>query len=304
MKQPGRMLSVSIASALLLAAAWSLPLGLLPSARGEATGNPWPRFSEPAPGPAHAIGDYSAGCLQGAQPLALDGVGYQVMRPSRKRYYGHPALIDLVQKLGRRVHQQKLGVLLIGDLSQARGGRAASGHASHQTGLDVDVWFSFPARARRAPLPLKAREELPMESILDKHGRAIRPAWKKHVEKLLKLTVQDERVERVFVNPVIKRELCTDPGEHAWLRKVRPWYGHEDHFHIRLGCVAGDADCQAQVPLPQGDGCDKLTFWFTKKTKPQRKQQKHDYQEKVDRGRGWPARCEELLAPDPMPSSS
>ncbi|MDB4991498.1 MAG: penicillin-insensitive murein endopeptidase [Myxococcaceae bacterium] len=279
-------------------------LTLLPAARGDTEDNPWPSMREPAPGPPHAIGDYAAGCLEGAAELALDGVGYQVMRPSRRRYYGHPALIDVVRTLGRRVRAQKLGVLLVGDLSQPRGGRAASGHASHQNGLDVDIWFSFPERAVRAPLPLSMREKLPMESILDARGLAIRPAWKQHVTRVLKLTVQDQRVERVFVNPAIKRELCTAPGAHDWLRKVRPWYGHNDHFHVRLSCAAGDADCHPQAPLPEGDGCDKLAPWFAKKEAPRRKKQKRVYQETVDKGRGWPEACDRLLEQAAEASSS
>jgi penicillin-insensitive murein endopeptidase len=278
---------------------WLVAWLVASSAQADPPPNPWPKLLAPAAGPARSIGDYSAGCLQGAARLALDGPGYQVMRPSRQRNYGHPSLVEVVRTLGRRVRQKKLGVLLVGDLSQARGGRAASGHASHQTGLDADVWFWFPARARHAALPLKLRDTLDNQSILDEKRAAIRRDWKRHVTRVLKLTVEDERVERVFVNPVIKRELCGDPGEHDWLRKIRPWYGHDDHFHIRLSCAPSDPDCQAQTPLPPGDGCDKLAFWFKPKTQPARKQQKQQYQATVERGRGWPARCDALLEPDP-----
>ncbi len=280
--------------------------------------NPWPHYREPARGPARSIGDYSSGCLQGAKALPLDGPGYQVMRPSRHRYFGHPLLVDYVRTLGKRVRAQRLGVILVGDLSQPRGGRAASGHASHQTGLDVDIWFWHPARAKNARLPVSDREELKAESVLDAKAAAIRAPWKQHVRNLLELSAQDPRVDRVFVNPAIKRELCKNRGgARAWLRKIRPWFGHDDHFHVRLACSPGDAECQSQAPLPDGDGCDKLASWFARR-RPVRKgapptppkptlqpvqpvqplqQMRREYQDAVKQGRGWPDRCEALLEP-------
>jgi hypothetical protein len=49
-----------------------------------------------------------------------------------------------------------------------------------------------------------------------------------------------------------------------WMSKVRPWYGHDDHIHVRLKCPADSPNCRAQPPVPGGDGCDKsLDHWFT-----------------------------------------
>ena len=48
------------------------------------------------------------------------------------------------------------------------------------------------------------------------------------------------------------------------MNKVRAYWGHNYHFHVRITCPEGDAGCQAQNPLPPGDGCDKsLDWWFT-----------------------------------------
>lgn len=264
--------------------------------------NPWPGYTLPAPGPARSIGNYSSGCLQGAEELPLDGMGYQVMKPSRRRYYGHPQLIEYVRHLGKTVHKQRLGVLLVGDLSQPRGGRAASGHASHQTGLDVDVWYSFPDRARAAPLPMLLREKLTMESILDAKRDAMLGSWKRHAARVLKLAVADERVDRVFVHPVIKRTLCESQEERGWLRKIRPWHGHDDHFHVRLGCSAEDLECQAQPALPEGDGCDKLSSWFKRKAPVAKVRRKVGRLPSaapavVEPPRPWPAQCDALLTP-------
>jgi penicillin-insensitive murein endopeptidase len=224
------------------------------------------------------------------------------MHPSRLRYFGHPELIGFIQRLGKQVVAKKLGVVLVGDLSQPRGGRALHGHASHQSGLDVDVWYWHPSSARKAPLSEQERESLSARSILA--GGAVQPRWKRHVTELLKLVVADERLERVFVNPLIKRELCADLAEaeargtstdRAWLRKVRPWYGHDDHFHARLRCPADSADCTPQAPLPEGDGCDQLDFWLDAKAQAERKKAQTQYQQTVVQGRGWPAQCEALL---------
>lgn len=276
-------------------------VGVLSSAAlvlGAPIDNPWPSIADPFPGPPRAIGDYSAGCLQGAEALPLDGPGYQVMRPSRRRYFGHPHLVDFVQKLGGKVRKEGLGVLLVGDLSQPRGGRASGGHSSHQTGLDVDVWFWRPKHALKAPLSMEMRESLPAPSILDTKASAIKKPWKSHVANVLRLAAEDPRVDRIFVNPSIKRELCETSTERDHLRKLRPWHGHDDHFHARLACPAGDTDCKPQARLPEGDGCDQLGFWFDREAQAAREKARAEYRKNIREGRRWPERCDALLPQD------
>jgi penicillin-insensitive murein DD-endopeptidase len=285
--------------------AFSAVLATAALVHGANVDNPWPAFATPASGPARAIGGYNAGCLQGAEALPLDGVGFQVMKPSRRRYYGHPALIGFVRQLARRMHNQQLGALLVGDLSQVRGGRAASGHASHQTGLDVDLWYTGTDKK----LARTQRESLEMENVVDAKQQRILPRWSKRVARVLRLAVADERVDRVFVNPVIKKDLCERP-DRSWLRKVRPWYGHADHFHARLACAASDADCEAQAPLPDGDGCDKLSTWLAPKRKARSPVARKgvraasppkalvDYRRSIAEGNGWPEQCNALLVPE------
>ena len=283
-----------------------LTLALLPAitmiAVGAADDNPWPHLREPAPGPARAIGDYSAGCLQGAVALPLGGVGYHVMRPSRARNYGHPTLVAYVQQLGRRVRARSLHALLVGDLSQPRGGRAAGGHASHQTGLDVDLWYTLPGRARAGALSTALREQLAAESVVDVASASLRKDARTRVTALLRLAVDDPRVDRIFVHPAIKRSLCANrKSQRAWLRKVRPWYGHDEHFHVRLACPADAPDCRPQPPLPDDDGCDKLDWWFNRAAQAARQEARKAYRETISEGSGWPAACDALLA-QPAPS--
>jgi penicillin-insensitive murein endopeptidase len=259
--------------------------------------NPWTSVTTPAAGEARAIGDYSAGCVQGATPLPLDGAGYQVMHPRRMRYFGHPSLVEFVAQLGQRVAAAGQGPLLIGDLAQPRGGRASGGHASHQSGLDVDIWYWHPPSAERAALANGARESLAARSILDGKGEGMQARWSAPVGAMLRLAAEDARVERIFVHPRIKRELCnTMTKDRDWLRKLRPWHGHDDHFHVRLGCPADSALCEAQPPVPQGDGCgDELAWWFDTEAQAARQKARETYQHKVLHGRRWPEACDALL---------
>jgi penicillin-insensitive murein endopeptidase len=191
-------------------------------------------------------------------PLPLAGDGFRVVHPDRNRVFGHPQLIDVIRDLGARLVERKLPAISVGDLGQPRGGPTPGGHASHQTGLDVDIWFVPPWLGR----PL---------SMVDAVRRAPSALFDDEVIATLERAASDARVERIFINPVLKRAICERSGlDHVWLRKLRPWYGHDDHFHVRVACPADSPTCVAQEPLPPGDGCDQLGAWLRKKTLPER----------------------------------
>ena len=300
----GKMLRASRLVALVFAL---LALGGVALAEREGRSTPWQRVKTPSGGDPQAIGDYSGGCVQGARPLPIEGEGYQAMHPSRLRYFGHPDLLDFVAKLGKGARAEQLADVLIGDLSQPRGGRASGGHASHQSGLDVDIWYIGPEQP--GPLSAEQRERLHARSVLDGKRGTIRKQWAERVTRLLQLTAADARVERVFVHPIIKRELCTLPAgaannaanangtDRAWLGKLRPWYGHDDHFHVRLACPANSPDCTPQAAVSRGDGCgEELAWWFSPEASADREDGKKRYQSKVVGKPTVPARCRELIA--------
>ncbi len=219
----------------------------------------------PAPMAARAIGFYAKGCLAGAVALPVDGVAWQAMRLSRNRNWGHPKLVALVEKLAReaREHDGWPG-LLVGDLSQPRGGPMLSSHASHQVGLDADIWFT-PMPDHR--LSEKEREELSAKSMLAADGVSVDPkVWTDAHARVLKRAASYASVERIFVHPAIKKALCdTVPKdqEHGWLRKIRAYWGHNDHFHVRIACPQGSGTCEHQPPLPADDGCGaELKHWL------------------------------------------
>jgi penicillin-insensitive murein DD-endopeptidase len=145
-----------------------------------------------------------------------------------------------------------------------------TGHASHQIGLDADIWFT-PMPERR--LSKTEREDISATSMLTATELAVDPKvfGAKHVA-LLKRAASYSDVERVLVHPAIKKAVCeataTDP-DRGWLAKVRPIWGHYYHFHIRIGCPAGSTGCAAQPAPPGDDGCGKeLADWYTLLTRP------------------------------------
>lgn len=210
-----------------------------------------------------AIGAYSRGCLTGAVQLPADGPTWQAMRLSRNRHWGHPELIAFVKELAAAAPQVGLRGILVGDLAQPRGGPMPYGHTSHQTGLDADIWFREMPEPR---LSEEERETFEFRTVLTDAKDAADPErLTPAMMGLIATAALDPRVERIFVHPLIKRAMCEASWEdRTMLAKVRPWYGHDAHFHVRLACPAGSPDCRAQRPPPPGDGCgDGLAYWFT-----------------------------------------
>ncbi len=227
----------------------------------------WGTVNEPSPAPARAIGGYALGCLGGAVQLPATGPGYQVMRPSRNRAYGHPDLVAFVENFAKKAKASGWPGVLVGDLAQPRGGPMPAGHASHQSGLDVDIWFT-PAPKRS--LSVEERNEMSAVSMVKAGGGAVDPAaWSPAQVKLLRLAATAPEVDRIFVNAAIKKAACGAAGsDRHWLAKLRPWWGHTHHFHVRLRCPEGEASCLNQDPVPAEDGCGApLEEWLEAEAK-------------------------------------
>jgi penicillin-insensitive murein DD-endopeptidase len=229
-------------------------------ARAEAFG----RFRGAVPGPPQAVGSTSNGCLVGGMQLPASGPGFEVLHLDRRRRTGHPELVKFVRRLAEAARRAKLHPVLIGDLSQPRGGPTLTGHRSHQTGLDVDVGFTRPDwMVKRKPTRAE-REAMMPPDVLDLRTGQFTAAYGPKVERLIELAAADPVVDRIFVNPRIKQQLCQRPAkQRAWLRVVRPWWGHQDHLHVRLKCPAGGDGCLPQSPLPAGDGCGDVAWWLS-----------------------------------------
>ena len=218
----------------------------------------------PAAMPTRVIGFYSKGCIAGAQPLPINGPTWQVMRLSRNRNWAHPEIVALLERLSAKVHKDAgWPGILVGDMSQPRGGPMFTGHASHQIGLDADVWLT--------PMPnhtlsRNEREEMSAVMMVRSDRLDIDPnTWTPQHLTVIRDAAQEPSVQRIFVNAAIKKALCREAkGDRSWLSKVRPMYGHDYHFHIRIKCPAGSTRCESQPEPTEGEACSSadLAYWF------------------------------------------
>lgn len=216
--------------------------------------------SGPATLSSASFGGYAKGCIAGAQQLPETGPTWQAMRLSRNRNWAHPETIDMVKKLSAfAARQPGWAGLYVGDMSQPRGGPMLTGHRSHQIGLDADIWMLPPARLN---LTAGERENISSITMRRASGAYVNKSWTRAHHEIIKAAAEDPRTARIFVFPGAKVQMCNDEkGDRSYLRKIRPWYGHHYHFHVRLNCPKGARGCTSQTPPPAGDGCADARQW-------------------------------------------
>jgi penicillin-insensitive murein DD-endopeptidase len=258
--------------------------------------------------PAMPIGTYAKGCSAGAVQLPETGPTWQAMRLSRGRNWGQPVMINYLEDLSRAAVSIGWKGLYIGDIAQPRGGPMTSGHASHQIGLDADVWMLPPSRLN---LTRAEREKISSIPVRSRDQRSVTANWTPSHHALLKAAASDSRVDRIFVAAAVKLEMCKTArsSDTSWLQKIRPVAGHDTHFHVRLKCPPGAATCQTQKPTVSslskgGNGCDDtLRWWVTDYLNPPKAAQKTP-KKKTPRKRGarqytmadLPNQCKTVLA--------
>ena len=242
-----------------------LALALLPA---RPSGAAIPSPPGPAPGPLHIIGGGAAGgCFAGGERLPESGIGFETVHRDRSSFWGAPQTIAGIERLGREAKADGLPTLLVEDISRPRGG-PMSVHAAHQVGLDADIALDM---TPRPPLTAAARQTIVLASLVRPDQRGVDPdRWSPAVVALLQLAATLPDVDRVLVNPAIKRQLCTQVrGDRTWLRLIRPWYGHAAHMHVHFRCPPHQPDCVQMAPPPSGDGCDAtLQWWFDRLDQP------------------------------------
>lgn len=259
---------------------------------------------------AMPIGSYAKGCAAGLVELPETGPTWQAMRLSRNRNYGHPMMIQFLVDLSQTARDIGYGQgLYIGDISQPRGGPMTSGHASHQIGLDADIWMLPP---RSLSLSEGEREEISSIPVRSADQRSVTENWTRVHHRLLKEAALDPRVDRIFVAAAVKIEMCKTAkrADKKWLQKVRPVAGHDTHFHVRLKCPKGARLCETQTPTvaelsKNGDGCDDtLMWWVTDYLNPPKSDGKKPRDEDAPRKKGpreftmadLPKQCGNVLA--------
>jgi penicillin-insensitive murein endopeptidase len=238
-----------------MAAVLALPLQAEPLAKQLFGAKSVPSRQAPEP-----FGSYAKGCLAGGEQLPETGPTWQAMRLSRNRNWGHPEAIDFIKDLSAFAAQQPgWQGLYIGDISQPRGGPMLTGHRSHQVGLDVDIWM---LPASRLTLSRQERENISSISLRRANGAFVNDNWSWAHHHIIREAAKDKRTARIFVFPGAKVQMCKDEtGNRSYLRKIRPWYGHHYHFHVRLACPRGERGCVDQAPPPRGDGCKEAQEW-------------------------------------------
>ena len=207
-----------------------------------------------------AIGGYSRGCLAGGAQLAETGPTWQAMRLSRNRNWGPPEALRFIDRLSRHAARQPgWRGLYVGDIAQPRGGPMLTGHASHQIGLDMDIWMLPAGNLRLSPAE---RERLSSITLQRAGGAYVNDSWSPAHHEIVEAAARDRAVARIFIFPGAKVQMCRDErGDRSYLRKIRPWWGHDTHFHVRLNCPRGAAACVEQAPPPPGDGCAEAEQW-------------------------------------------
>jgi penicillin-insensitive murein DD-endopeptidase len=212
------------------------------------------------------VGTYAKGCAAGNVELAETGPTWQAMRLSRNRHYGQPVLVDFLQELSVAATKVGWAGLYIGDMSQPRGGPMTSGHASHQIGLDADIWMLPP---RRLDLTRTERENISSIPVRSADQRSVTENWTPAHQALLRAAALDKRVDRIFVAAAVKIQMCSTAtaADKVWLQKIRPVAGHDTHFHVRLRCPKGAWACETQSPTVAelsngGNGCDDTLMWW------------------------------------------
>jgi len=255
----------------------------------------WQSFSTPLNKNPDAIGAYNNGCLIGAEALPDSGKGFQVIRMSRNRYYGHPNLVSFIQRLAINTKEKGLKDILIADMSMPRGGNFKSGHASHQTGLDVDIWLQSVDRQ----LSIQQREAVEKLDVVNQKQFKINASnWNRDHVILIQEAAKSAEVARIFVNPVIKKQLCSmEFKDDSWLSKVRPWWGHTYHMHVRLSCPKENTYCKNQKQVAETNGCHELTWWRNQFTNPAKISTSKPVKKKAKiKAKIKPKQCQALLA--------
>jgi penicillin-insensitive murein endopeptidase len=268
-------------------------------------------MAAPSQQEAMPIGSYARGCSAGSVELPESGPTWQAMRLSRERNFGHPMMVQYLMDLSQQAAGLGWGKgLYIGDISQARGGPMTSGHASHQIGLDADIWWLAPQRLNLSRAERENLSSIPMRSA---DQRTVTDSWGPKAHALLRAAASDPRVDRIFVAAAIKVEICktASKADKPWLQKVRPVAGHDTHFHVRLKCPKGARLCETQKPTVSelskgGMGCDDTLMWWvtdylnppkdTKKKKPKAEDEPKKKHPRQFTMADLPRQCRDVLA--------
>jgi penicillin-insensitive murein endopeptidase len=204
------------------------------------------------------IGSYSNGSIQNSVNLPEEGNGFMRLFVDRNRGWGSKELVSMIIETSSEINQlfPDKDRLQVGDLGAQTGGQI-SRHGSHQNGLDVDLtYYRNNEREQGAEHTNGFTELMVKDGKLSKNFDIPRN-W-----ELMKTLHKHGKIQRIFVDAVIKTELCKyskrveDYRDYSEvLRSLRPYQNHADHLHVRLYCPPEAQECVAQEEVPVGPGC-------------------------------------------------
>lgn len=240
---------------LILTAAALAALAMPATAQSPLAKDVFGRVPGPTAGTPVAIGTYNKGCFNGGAQMPESGPTWQSMRLSRNRNWGHPELVNFLVGLSNASTKMGWRGLYIGDMSQPRGGPMLTGHASHQLGLDADIWMLMPSSLSLSP---SQRENISSVSVVAGNGLGMSQYWTPSHAALIQSAAMDPRVDRIFLDAAIKVAMCqANRNQGSWLQKLRPTPNHDYHFHVRLHCPSGNSGCvNGATPVAQLSGND------------------------------------------------
>lgn len=183
--------------------------------------------AKPAPAPevkwrdSRAVGSPSAGRLVRGVQLPARGPGFVTWDPITRKFpsrgwrrWGTDDTVRATMRVLRAYAKRHPGErpVVVGDLSRPRGGDFGAkygliGHASHQNGLDVDVYY-----------PRRDGRLTPVRSAADVDRRA--------AQELVDAFVAAGAV-KVLTGPSL--------GLRGPAGIVAPLAGHDNHLHVRFG---------------------------------------------------------------------
>ena len=205
------------------------------------------------------MGFYSNGSLKNGVDLPHEGTGFMRLYLGEDRGWGTDEMIQMITASAREMDSlyPGFGRLQVEDIGQFGGGEI-DGHASHQNGLDVDLTFY-----RKDGLehdPVATGETYSPSMVIG--GRISSNFDAERNWQFFKLLHRHGNVQRIFVDQVIKNEICREAsrvGEKKSyvevLRSLRHQTNHADHMHVRLRCPVKDKSCKSQAEVAAGSGC-------------------------------------------------
>ena len=196
--------------------------------------------------PTRVIGFYSKGCIAGAVQMPVNGETWQVMRLSRNRNWGHPDLIALLKRLSVKAHKDAgWPGILVGDIGQPRGGPVLTGHASHQIGLDADIWLT-PMPDHR--LSREEREEMSAVMMVRDDRLDIDPkVCHSAAMSWCCATPRRSRASSASSSIAADQESAVPRGQGRPQLALQDQavVGHDYHFHIRMDARPAAATARA-----------------------------------------------------------